>query len=58
MLQDKIVSIIIVNNGYGYTATMYFTDKRYDKIFSTNSKLPIYRLIENYIKTGKLSTKI
>lgn len=46
-----IQSIVIVRaNSKGFTATMRFTNPKYDKIYSHANKYFLYELVERYVE--------
>lgn len=54
MLSELIESAVIVQCPGGYTATLHFSDKRYDRIVSATSKYSLYSIVEFYVRTGRL----
>lgn len=55
MLNKLVESVVIVQCQGGYTATLRFSDKRYDRIVSSTSKYALYSIIEFYVRNGRLA---
>jgi hypothetical protein len=52
MLTSKIKSIVIVDAGKGYKASLRFTDPSLDREFGKQSKYMLYEEVERYIAYG------